>query len=86
MWHSNTAFHIVNDAHFKIILPFHENLKDYCLKKKHKNIVKCPKYWHFIAVENLAKVTSLDWKSQCLENPSVLLLWLADKKSRIYRV
>jgi hypothetical protein len=30
-------------------------------------------------------VTSLDWKSQCLENPSVPLLWLADKKSRIYR-
>jgi hypothetical protein len=30
------------------------------------------------------EVTSLDWKSQCLENPSVPLLWLADKKSSIY--
>jgi hypothetical protein len=32
------------------------------------------------------EATSLDWKSQCLENPSVPLLRLADKKSRIYRV
>jgi hypothetical protein len=44
------------------------------------------------AAENIQKVieipeaTSLDWKSQCLENPSVPLLRLADKKSRIYRV
>jgi hypothetical protein len=33
-----------------------------------------------------SEATSLDWKSQCLENPSVPLLRLADKKSRIYRV
>jgi hypothetical protein len=32
------------------------------------------------------EATSLDWKSQCLENPSIPLLRLADKKSRIYRV
>jgi hypothetical protein len=33
-----------------------------------------------------SEATSLDWKSQCLENPSVPLLQLADKKLRIYRV
>jgi hypothetical protein len=31
----------------------------------------------------ITEATSLDWKSQCLENPSVPLLRLADKKSRI---
>jgi hypothetical protein len=36
--------------------------------------------------EFAAEATSLDWKSQCLANPSVPLLRLADKKSRIYRV
>jgi hypothetical protein len=33
-----------------------------------------------------SEATSLDWKSQCLANPSVPLLRLADKKSRIYWV
>jgi hypothetical protein len=32
----------------------------------------------------ITEATSLDWKSQYLENPSVPLLRLADKKSSIY--
>jgi hypothetical protein len=32
------------------------------------------------------EATSLDWKSQCLENPSVPLQRLADKKSSKYSV
>jgi hypothetical protein len=43
--------------------------------------------WYINAISHpLSEGTSLDWKSQCLENPSVPLLRLADKKSRIYRV
>jgi hypothetical protein len=34
----------------------------------------------------IPEATSLDWKSQCFENPSVPLLRLADKKSRIYGI
>jgi hypothetical protein len=37
----------------------------------------------FAIVEDYTEATSLDWKSQCLENPSVPLLRLADKKSSI---
>jgi hypothetical protein len=38
---------------------------------------------HLMVRKMTTEATSLKWKSQCLENPSVPLLRLADKKSRI---
>jgi hypothetical protein len=58
----------------------HKEPHNFCAEPEHDTAPP------LMAPDPSPEATSLDWKSQCLENPSVPLLRLADKKSRIYRV